>query len=228
MQRGAEFSIMFGGVELMNSRRGGSEAALAILACERLRGRTGLRLLIGGLGLGFTLRAALSHVGPDAFITVAELVPAVVAWARGPLAEVFAGSLDDPRVEIVEADVAVLIAGARSGYDAILLDVDNGPGGLVSPANDSLYASAGLEAAARALRPGGVLAVWSAAPDATFSRRLRQAGYAVEEAKVRAHGAQGGPRHVVWIATAPEPGAAGRLQARTAPGRPSPPRRRPP
>ncbi len=204
MQRGAEFSIMGGGNELMNSRLGGSEAALATLACDRLRNRGAPSLLIGGLGMGFTLRAALSGLGPDARVAVAELVPAVVAWARGPLADLFADSLTDPRVEIVEADVAGLIASACSDYDAILLDVDNGPGGLVSQANDGLYASAGLKAAAQALRPGGVLAVWSAAPDEGFGRRLGQAGYTVSESKVRAYGHRGAARHVVWIATTPE------------------------
>ena len=205
MRRGAEFSMMIGGNELMNSRLGGSEAALATLACERLGRRGAVRLLIGGLGMGFTLRAALSELGPDARVTVAELVPAVVAWARGPLADLFADSLADPRVEIVEADVRSPIASACSDYDAILLDVDNGPGGLVSQSNDGLYSSAGLAVAFRALRPGGGLAVWAAAPDDSFGRRLRQAGYTVSESKLRAYGTRGALRHVVWIATTPEP-----------------------
>lgn len=200
MQRGSEFSIMVGGNELMNSRLGGSEAALADLACKRLKGRAAPRLLIGGLGMGFTLRAALAGLAADASVTVAELVPAVVAWARGPLAGVFGDSLGDPRVAIRECDVAELIASARSAYDAILLDVDNGPGGLVSPANDSLYGPAGLALAARALSSGGVLAVWSCAPDEGFARRLRHAGYEVSEDRVRAYG-RGGARHVVWVAT---------------------------
>ncbi len=202
MQRGAEFSIMIGGNELMNSRLGGSEAALGALACVRLVGRASPRLLIGGLGMGFTLRAALAGLAADARITVAELAPAVVAWAQGPLAEVFGDSLSDPRVEISEGDVGKLIGSARAAYDAILLDVDNGPGGLVSPMNDGLYSPAGLAAAARALRPGGVLAVWSCAPDEGFVRRLRRAGYEVSEERVRAHG-RSGPRHVVWLATRP-------------------------
>ena len=202
MRRGAEFSIMIGANELMNSRLGGSEAALAALTCERLKGRASPRVLIGGLGLGFTLRAALAGLAADARITVAELVPGVVAWARGPLAGVFGDSLGDPRVEIVEGDVVELIASARSAYDAILLDVDNGPGGLVSPANEGLYGAAGLALAAGALMPGGVLAVWSCAPDEGFARRLRQAGYAVSEHRVRAYGG-GGARHVVWVAARP-------------------------
>ena len=203
MQRGDEFSIMIGGNELMNSRLGGSEAALATMACERLRNRPEPRLLIGGLGMGFTLRAALAELGPAAKINVAELVPAVAAWARGPLAGVFDGALSDPRVQVCEADVAELINSARGVYDAILLDVDNGPGGLVRQTNDALYGAAGLAAARRALRPGGVLAVWSCAPDEAFTRRLTQAGYAVREAKVRAHRARGA-RHLIWIATTPE------------------------
>ncbi|HEV3373145.1 MAG TPA: spermidine synthase [Xanthobacteraceae bacterium] len=201
MRRGAEFSIRLGQNELMNSRLGGSEAALASLACERIKAREGAEILIGGLGMGFTLRAALAVLGTQARITVAELVPAVVAWAHGPMAEVFGDSLTDPRVRIHEADVGALIARARSGLDAILLDVDNGPAGLTRTTNDGLYDAAGSSAAHAALRPGGVLAVWSAGPDAEFTRRLRQTGFALEEARVRANGARGGARHVIWIAT---------------------------
>ena len=202
MQRGAEFSIMIGGEELMNSRRGGSETALGALTCERLRERTAPHLLIGGLGLGFTLRAALGELGPQARITVAELVPEVVDWARGPLSEVFQGSLDDPRVHIALADVAALIEAAGSTYDAILLDVDNGPAGLVSAGNDGLYGQAGLSRAHRALRPGGVLAVWSAGPDAAFVRRMQATEFAVEDLTVRSAG-RSGARHVIWIARRP-------------------------
>lgn len=203
MRRGTEFSIMAGAIELMNSRLSGSEEALAALACERLEGRAAPHMLIGGLGMGFTLRAALARLGPDARVTVVELVPAVVAWARGPLAEVFAGSLDDPRVRIVEDDVGVVLEVTRSAYDAVLMDVDNGPKALVRPANDALYGPAGLGRAKRALTPCGVLAVWSAATDDAFAERLRDAGFAVHEARVRAHGGRGA-RHVVWLATAPE------------------------
>ena len=180
MQRGAEFSIMVGAEELMNSRRGGSEIALATLACARLHGREAPRLLIGGLGMGFTLRAALGALGPKARITVAEIAPEVVRWARGPLAEVFQASLDDPRVEVVERDVGALLSPADAAYDAVLLDVDNGPDGLVRQGNDRLYSPSGLGAARRALKPGGVLAVWSASPNQAFVRRLRDAGFAVE------------------------------------------------
>jgi spermidine synthase len=199
-QRGAEFSIMLDHNELMNSRLSGSEQALATLACERIRSRASPRMLIGGLGMGFTLRAALGALGPAARIVVAELVPAVVAWARGPMAEVFGSSLTDPRVSIREADVGQLIGGERSAYDAILLDVDNGPEGLTRKTNDALYDMKGLSAARAALRPGGVLAVWSSKPNPKFTWRLRKAGFAVEEVRARADGARGGARHVVWIA----------------------------
>jgi spermidine synthase len=200
-QRGAEFSIMLGQNELMNSRLSGSEEALATIACERIRDRKAPRILIGGLGMGFTLRAALAALGPAARIVVAELVPAVVAWARGPMAEVFADSLTDPRVSIREADVGHLIRSEASAFDAILLDVDNGPEGLTHKANDALYDLKGLSAARAALRPGGVLAVWSSTQNPKFTWRLGKAGFAVEEVRARANGSRGGARHVIWIAT---------------------------
>ena len=200
MQRGAEYSIMSGAIELMNSRLSGSEEALASLACERLLGRPGPHILIGGLGMGFTLRAALADLPPAARITVAELVPAVVAWAKGPMAHLHAGSLSDPRVAIREGDVADAIRAGPGAYDAILLDVDNGPGGLNRDANDSLYSARGLAEAHRALRPGGLLAVWSAGPDAGFTRRLHAAGFKAEERQVRATGGRRGARHVIWLA----------------------------
>lgn len=200
-QRGAEFSIMLGANELMNSRLSGSEEALASLVCARLHDRPQLQLLIGGLGMGFTLRAALAGLGADAGVTVAELVPAVVAWARGPMAGIFAGCLEDPRVRIVAEDVAAPIAERAAGWDAILLDVDNGPDGLSRVGNGRLYGPAGLATARRALRPGGVLAIWSAAPDRAFSRRLGEAGFAVEEVVVRARAGGRGARHVIWLAT---------------------------
>jgi spermidine synthase len=196
-RRASEYSIMLGATELMNSRMSGSEEALASLACARILPRPRPRMLIGGLGMGFTLRAALGCLPRDAEIVVAELVPEVVAWARGEMAEVFAGSLDDPRVRVVAADVAGPIS--DGGWDAILLDVDNGPDGLTVPANDRLYSAAGLATAKAALRPNGVLAVWSSAPDAAFTRRLRSAGFSVEEEAVRARGGKGG-RHMIWLA----------------------------
>ena len=200
-KRGGEFSIMLGTNELMNSRLSGSEEALARLACARLGSGSSPHLLIGGLGMGFTLRAALAELPQGARVTVAELVPEVVAWARGPMAAVFEGCLDDPRVAVRETDVADLIRPVKATYDAILLDVDNGPEGLSRKANDALYDRAGLAAARAALRPDGVLAVWSSAPDAGFTRRLGQAGFLVEETKARARRGGGGARHVIWLAT---------------------------
>ena len=150
--------------------------------------------------MGFTLRAALGALGPDAKLTVAELVPEIVAWARGPMEALTAGCLDDPRVEIVIEDVVDLIACARGAYDAILLDVDNGPDGLVRQANDRLYTPAGLTAARTALKPSGVLAVWSAAKDPVFANRLRKAGFAVDEVTVRARSNGKGAKHTIWFA----------------------------
>jgi len=199
-QRGQEFSIMLGANELMNSRLSGSEEALATLAQDRIRERASPSLLIGGLGMGFTLRAALGVLPADARVTVAELVPAVVAWARGPMADVFKGCLDDPRVEIHEGDVAELIRSSKGRFDAILLDVDNGPDGLTRTSNDRLYDAGGLRASREALRPGGVLAVWSSGPDPRFTRRLKEAGYAAEVVNTRANGKRGGARHVIWLA----------------------------
>jgi spermidine synthase len=194
---------------------GGSEEALAVMTCQRLGDRRAPRLLIGGYGMGFTLRAALKVLPHDARMTVAELVPEILDWARGPMAELTAGCLDDPRVELVERDVAALIGEARGGYDAILLDVDNGPDGLVRGANEQLYSAPGLAAAKAALRPSGVLAVWSAAPDPAFSRRLAQAGFAFEEVAVRARSNGKGPRHVIWFARSPQANARkGRAQRR--------------
>ncbi|MBB3963101.1 spermidine synthase [Rhizobium metallidurans] len=199
-QRGSEFSIMLGSNELMNSRLSGSEEALATLSYDKLKGRPRPSILIGGLGMGFTLRAALAVVPKDAAVVVAELVPAVVSWARGPMAEVFKGCLDDPRVGIHQGDVAELIRSSRAKFDAILLDVDNGPDGLARQSNDGLYDFGGLKAARDALRPGGVLAVWSSGPDAGFTRRVRDSGFAVEAVNSRANGKRGGARHVIWLA----------------------------
>ena len=199
-RRGGDFIIAIGGNELMNSRMSGSEEALAVMSCERLRSPDSAHLLIGGYGMGFTLRAALAALGPSARITVAELVPAIIDWARGPMAELAAGCLDDRRVELVVGDVAAAIAEGRSRYDAILLDVDNGPDGLVRQANDGIYSAAGLASAKAALRPGGILAIWSAAPDPRFMRRLMAAGFRVDEVTVRARSNGKGARHTIWFA----------------------------
>lgn len=202
-RRGADFMIVVDRNELMSTRMNGSEEALGTLACERISGVAAPRVLIGGYGMGFTLRAVLGVVGKRAEITVAELVPEIVAWARGPMAAVTDGCLDDPRVRVVEGDVAKVIGSATAGggYDAILLDVDNGPDGLVRAENNRLYAPRGLAVARAALRAGGVLAIWSAGPDARFVTRLKGAGFLVEEVVVKARQNGKGPRHVIWFAT---------------------------
>jgi spermidine synthase len=202
MQRGMEFAIFAGPTPLMNSRMSSSEIALADLACERLRGRRNVRILVGGYGMGFTLRAALAGLGKDAQILVAELVPAVLAWARGPMAELTAGCLDDSRVKIHEGDVGAAITGAKDAFDAILLDVDNGPDGLSRKSNDRLYTRRGLEATRKALRPKGLLAIWSAAPSDAFTADLQRAGFVVEIVKARANKGRG-MRHIIWAATRP-------------------------
>ena len=198
-RRGADWTILLDdpiiGGDLMNSRQFGSEEALAELTCAAPPRQA--RVLIGGLGMGFTLRKALALLPPQAEVVVAELVPEVIGWARGHLAGLHGDSLDDPRVTVRSADVADVL---REGtWDAVLLDVDNGPDGLVRASNDRLYSAAGLVTARAALRPGGVLAIWSAAPDARFTERLTRGGFAVEEKTVRARGTKG-PRHVIWLA----------------------------
>lgn len=200
-QRGEEFSIKIQGRgELMNSRVHGSEDALAVQTCDRLVNNGNPRMLIGGLGMGFTLAAALRTLGEQAQIVVAELVPAVVTWNKGPLSECAGHPLQDPRVTVREGDVARLLKSERQAYDAILLDVDNGPEGLTHKSNDWLYSVNGLNAAYTALRPQGVLAVWSAGPDQDFSQRLQKVGFDVEMVRVRAHGSKGA-WHVIWFAT---------------------------
>ncbi|ANI78337.1 spermidine synthase [Sphingobium sp. EP60837] len=199
-RRGADHMIVLDRNELMSSRMSGSEKALAVMTLERLKGRKDPHLLIGGYGMGFTLRAALAELGQGGRVTLVELVPKIIAWARGPMAELAAGCLDDPRVRLIEGDVAAEIASARGSYDAILLDVDNGPDGLTAPANDRLYSAGGLAIAKAALKPGGILAIWSAAPDAAFTRRLRDAGFLVDEVAVKARDNGKGPRHVIWFA----------------------------
>jgi spermidine synthase len=199
-RHGDDYMVMLGGNELMSSRMRGSEEALATMTCERLSARKAPHLLIGGYGMGFTLRAALAVLGPDARATVAEIVPEIIDWARGPMATLTAGCLDDPRVHLIAGDVAAAIGAATNRYDAILLDVDNGPEGLTRAANDDIYSTRGLGLAKAALKPGGVLAIWSAAPHAAFSRRLKDAGFKVEEVSVRARSNGKGPKHVIWFA----------------------------
>jgi spermidine synthase len=198
-KRGGDFMIVLDRNELMSSRMSGSEEALAELTLARLGDRAAPRLLIGGFGMGFTLRAALRILPPDAHVIVAELVPEIIAWARGPMAELTADCLDDARVRIEGRDVSAVMADS-GGFDAILLDVDNGPDALTHPANDKLYSARGLAAAKSALRRGGILAIWSAAPDPVFTRRLAQAGFRVDEVTVRARSNGKGPRHTIWFA----------------------------
>jgi spermidine synthase len=197
-RRGDEYSIRIGPYELMNSRVHASEDALAELVCPRLGAHP--RVLIGGLGMGFTLNAVLRRVDAKAEVIVAELVPAVVQWHRGPLRGVSHDALDDARVRIREQDVAQVMRDGQ--YDAILLDVDNGPAGLTSKHNDRLYTVRGLRAAFDALQPKGILAVWSGGPDDAFVKRLKQTGFHVEEVGVRARGTKGA-RYVIWVATVP-------------------------
>ena len=198
-RRGADHMIVLDRNELMSSRMSGSEEALAGLVCARLSGRPAPRLLIGGYGMGFTLRAALTALGKDARLTVAELVPEIIEWARGPMAAMTGTCIDDQRVTLVMGDVAAMIAAASGAWDAILLDVDNGPDGLTRDANDRLYSITGLAAARAALAPGGLLAVWSAAPDRVFAKRFAEAGFTVEEIAVRARSNGKGGHHTIWV-----------------------------
>jgi spermidine synthase len=201
-QSGEQFSIKIPGRgDLMNSRMHGSEKALAELACARITRGAKARVLIGGLGMGFTLAAALHTLGSAAEVVVAELVAEVVEWNRTLIGAPAGHPLADPRSSVYVGDVADLIRQTAAGFDAVLLDVDNGPEALVRKENDWLYSGEGLRAARRALRPGGVLAVWSASPDRGFSKRLRQAGFQVDEQVVRPHRAGKGARHVIWVAT---------------------------
>jgi spermidine synthase len=199
LKRGADFSIRTAGAELMNSRLHGSEDALAELTCRRMKRQSGLRILIGGLGMGYTLAAALQHSAPDTRITVYELIPAVVRWNRDHLGHLAGMSLDDTRVSVEESDVGEAIR-EKNTWDTILLDVDNGPEGLTRKANDRLYNKSGLNSAFAALRPGGILAVWSSGADEAFTRRLEQCGFQTEIVIVRAHRPGKGARHTIWLA----------------------------
>lgn len=204
IRHGRDFVVMLGRDELMGTRMQFSEEQLAELTLARISAARP-RILVGGYGMGFTYRAALSRLpAGGGTVTVAEVVPDILDWASGPLAHLTGDSLDDPRGEVIIADVAALIDDAIDGttprYDAILLDVDNGPDGIVRDANDRLYTRTGIGKARDALNPGGVLAVWSAAPDPAFARRLRDSGMAVDEQTVRARPNNKGPRHTIWFA----------------------------
>ncbi|MEO6153084.1 MAG: spermidine synthase [Croceibacterium sp.] len=201
---GRDFMIVLGHNELMSTRMRGSEEALATMTLERLEAPAP-HLLIGGYGMGFTMRAALA-ARSQVRVTVAELVPEIIAWARGPMAGLTADGLDDPRVALALGDVLALIDDAADGttpqYDAILLDVDNGPDALVHEQNRRIYSFAGLRAAKAALAPGGLLAIWSAGRDPAFNRKLEKAGFRFEEVEVRARPNNKGPRHTIWFARA--------------------------
>jgi spermidine synthase len=198
-RRGDEYSIRVDGHELMSSRAHDSEEALARLACDRIRGVVRPSVLVGGLGLGYTLRAALDALPVAAAVRVAEIVPAVIAWNRGPLALLARDPLADPRVGVDPRDVALVLSESPARFDAILLDVDNGPAALTRPANAGLYGARGLAETRRALRQGGVLAIWSAAPHAGFPDELRRAGFAVETHAVAPRIGAGGRRHSIFL-----------------------------
>jgi spermidine synthase len=199
LQRGDDFSIRFGSEELMGNSVRHSEEALATLGCRHLTGRGG-EVLIGGLGMGFTLGAALDVLPSNAKITVAELVPKIVAWAQGPLAAIFGTKLADPRVSVEMADVHDVIVRDAGRFDAILLDVDNGPDGLIHIANERLYCNWGLRAAHAALKPGGVLAVWSAYQAPAFVECLRRADFEVDEIEIEAYPGEPNGMHFIWLA----------------------------
>ena len=185
----------------MTSRVHGSEEALAKLACEPIAGRPAPRVLVGGLGMGYTLAAALASLGSSALVEVAELVPEVVAWNRGSLAHLAGQPLDDPRVTVRLGDFARTLRSEPGGYDAIMNDVDNGPRGIILDDNNWLYSTAGLAATRAALRPGGVLTVWSVGPDERFTARLRRTGFTARAVDIRDQGGRKGRRHTVWVAT---------------------------
>lgn len=199
-QRGDEYSIRVDGYELMNTRVHGSEDALAEIACAELKNLEHAHVLVGGLGMGFTLSAVLKAIGSRGKATVAELVPEVVEWNRGPMGTASGQPLGDPRTIVDVRDVAVVIRESRNAFDAILLDVDNGPNSLVAKGNDRLYTVAGLRAAHAALRPDGILAVWASADDPAFTQRLNRNGFAARIHKVGSSGRTRGPRYFVWIA----------------------------
>lgn len=203
-RRDREYVILAGGKSLMSSRMHGSEEALAMLACRHARSRAEPSVLIGGLGMGFTLRAALDLLPPDATVVVAELLPAVVEWNRGPLGPLAGHPLKDKRVRVEVDDVAATLGASRDRFDAVMLDVDNGPAPFTSAGNVGLYADRGLAAARAALKPGGVLAVWSAWDNRRFEQRLRYGRFEVEVERVRGRLKRGGPRHTIFLGHKPE------------------------
>lgn len=204
-RQGDEYMIRVDGHELMSSRAHGSEEDLARLACEPLEGIPAPKVLLGGLGMGYTLRAALDVLPPDAVVTVVELVPAVLEWNRGPLGGLAKQPLNDNRVRVRLEDVGAVMRKSNRFYHAIILDVDNGPTALTSRSNHFLYSRPGLAVARRALTPGGILAVWSASPDERFTQRLRRNNFAVNTFQVAARGCTRDPKHTLFIARALKP-----------------------
>jgi len=198
-RRDQEYVILANGLSLMSSRMHGSEEALAAFTCRRLRTLERPCVLVGGLGMGFTLRATLDLLPPRATVVVAELVPAVVEWNRGPLGPLAGHPLKDRRVVVDVADVAVTLRSSPGRFDAVLLDVDNGPAAFTASHNAGLYDDRGLASARQALKAGGVLAVWSAREDRRFEQRLRYGGFTVEVERVRGRLKKGGPRHTIFL-----------------------------
>lgn len=196
----SEYMILADGQNLMSSRRHGSEDALAVLGCRRAQTLPRPHVLVGGLGMGFTLRAALDHLPPAARVLVAELVPAVVEWNHGPLGALANHPLNDPRVDIEECDVAAVVRASPGRFDAVLLDVDNGPTALTVSSNASLYDDRGVAALRASLTPGGVLALWLARDEPRFERRLRTAGFSVQRERVRSRPSAGGAKHTIVVA----------------------------
>jgi spermidine synthase len=199
--RGGIFEIRCNGYDLMSNRAHRSEEALARLALAEVSAAAP-RLLVGGLGMGFTLRAALDAAPREARVTVAELLPEIIAWNRGPLAPLAGAPLDDARVELREGDVAAVMEAAEGAYDAILLDIDNGPEAVLCDINSALFSARGLRKMRRALAPSGVLAVWSADPSPRFEERLEETRFSFRAVEIAARGAEGDPRHIVYLARA--------------------------
>lgn len=203
LARGEEFSIRTAGTELMNSRIHGSEESLAELTLSRLDSKKNWQILIGGLGMGYTLAATLEQSSPQTQILVAELIPAVVKWNQKYLGHLAGVPLEDPRVRVTQEDVVKTIGKQRAAWDAILLDVDNGPAGLTREANDRLYGNSGLKGSFDALKSGGILAVWSSAVDESFTRRLKLVGFKTKIVSVRARKSGKGSKHTIWLGQRP-------------------------
>ena len=203
-RRGDEYSIQVDGEdsELMNNGYHYSEDVLAELACEPVRGRKNVHVLVGGLGMGFTLSSALKHSNADATVSVSELMSAVITWNEKYLGEGSGFPLQDQRVSVLNQDVGKVMSEYKNTFDAIMLDVDNGPDGFSRDSNDALYGLTGLTNAYEALKPGGLLTVWSAEPDLAFTQRMMKVGFEVEQQKVKTHPDQTyGARHTIWIGT---------------------------